>query len=275
MKAFEEKLIYTSGSRILVGLRQEKQFPFEWHYHDAYEITLVLKGEGQRFVGNSIEAYREGDLVFLPPELAHTWKSAENSNHNEAIYIQFGKNCLGSGTFEAEDFRELSRLMDSTQGFRFSFEKKFESLFQKCLEANGVERVLCLLKLLMKLSRSKSVELSSYLYKTEKDEHSRASMDVLMRILSSKEHMQVPEIAEALNMSESTFRRFIKKNTGRSFIDFTNMIQISEASQLLMESKLSISEVALECGYRNLSHFNRKFKEYKNVTPRKFRSSFS
>ena len=66
----------------------------------------------------------------------------------------------------------------------------------------------------------------------------------------------------------------MKKSSGRSLVDFVNMLRVSEASQMLMDGSRSISEIALECGYRNLSHFNRKFKEYKNLTPREFRKSF-
>ena len=86
MRAVEEKLLYPRGSRFLIGFRDERSFPFEWHYHDAYEITLILKGEGQRFVGDSIEAYKAGDLIFLPPGLSHTWKSSASSLNNQAVY---------------------------------------------------------------------------------------------------------------------------------------------------------------------------------------------
>jgi len=273
MRAVEEKLLYTQGSRFLVGFRDEESYPFEWHYHDAYEITLILKGEGQRFVGDNIEAYKEGDLVFLPPGLSHTWKSSASSHSNQAIYIQFDTNSFGAGTFESEDFKELQILMESKSGFYFESTNELKKNFKELLESSGVERVIKVLSLLKLLSIASPKPLSSESFEPEKDPVSREKMDILIRLIGQDNSIKVPEIAKHLSMSESSFRRFIKKNTGRSFVDFANMLQISEASQMLIESEYSVSEIALDCGYRNLSHFNRKFKEYKKMTPREFRNS--
>lgn len=275
MKAVEEKLHYPVESRILVAKREEDSFPFEWHYHNAFEITLVLEGEGQRFVGDSIQDYKKGDLVFLPPELAHTWKSADTSKVNKAIYIQFNENCLGYGAFGLEDFREVQELFRSSQGFVFCAEKPTKKLFLDCLSAQGIEKLIAFLKILKKLSRLKREYLASKDYKTSKDDECRKMMDKLMSLINKDVCLKVPEIASELNMSESTFRRFIKKNTGRSFIDFSNLMQISKACQLIINSQKSISEVAMDCGYRNLSHFNKKFKEYKGLTPKEFRQSYN
>ncbi|MCM8543371.1 MAG: helix-turn-helix domain-containing protein [Lentisphaeraceae bacterium] len=275
MKAIEEKLIYSAESSLLVARRKEESFPFEWHFHDAFEITLIIKGEGQRFVGDSIESYKEGDLVFLPPELAHTWKSSEASQENEAIYIQFDRDCIGKGTFEIDDFRELHEMINSKQGFVFKYDEKVAGYLERCLSDSGIDRLIYFFKILKRISLLEKQSLASISYETEKDEESRVMMDKLMRLLNNDSAMQVPEIAVQLNMSESTFRRFIKKNTGRSLVDFTNLMKISQACQLLINTKKSVSEIALESGYSNLSHFNRKFKEYKNITPRSFRSSFS
>ena len=274
MRAVEEKLLYPQGSRLLVGYREEESYPFEWHYHDAFEITLILKGEGQRFVGDSIEAYNAGDLIFLPPGLSHTWKSSLSSTVNQAIYIQFEVNSFGHGFFEMEDFKELQALMKPSSGFAYRASDLLVKLFKNLLEVKGVLRVVEVLKLLKCLASMNGRSLSSKNFTPEKDPAGRKKMDLLIDIIGRGENLQVPEIASELNMSESSFRRFIKKNTGRSFIDFCNMIQINEASSMLIEGSNAISEIALDCGYRNLSHFNRKFKEYKKMTPREFRNQF-
>jgi len=275
MKAFEEKLFYSGGSRILVARREAESFPFEWHYHRAFEITVILKGEGQRFVGDSIEAYKEGDLVFLPPQLPHTWRSNPSALENVAVYIQFDENCLGKEWLSNEDFREFQTLMKSSSGFSLKLSDPVRGLMIKCLDSQGVSRMIMFLSLLKELNKLERKELSSRLFKPESDTEARLKMDLLMTILNKEDNIRVPDLADELNMSESSFRRFIKKNTGRSFIEFLNMLRVSEASEMLMNSKKPVGEVALDCGINNLSHFNRKFKEYKKLTPREFRNSFT
>lgn len=275
MKAFEEKLIYSEGSRFLVAAREEESFDFEWHYHDAFEITLILQGEGQRFVGDSIEAYRKGDFIFLPPGLPHTWSSSNNSKSNKAIYIQFEADSLGVDLNSAVEFKELNVILNDNNGFVIDSGNEFKELMLSVKNLSGVERVIQFLTLLKLIVRSKKRSLSSGSFRPEKDHENRAVMDRVMELIKGSPSVKVPEIASSVGMSESTFRRFIKKNTGRSFIDFINLMQISEACRLLIETENSVSRISMDCGYRNLSHFNRKFREYKNMTPRDFRKSFN
>ena len=275
MKAFEEKLIYSEGSRFLVADRAEESFTFEWHYHEAFEITLILEGEGQRFVGDSIEAYREGDFIFLPPGLPHTWSSSNSSRMNKAVYIQFEVDSLGVDLSSVSEFKELNGLLNDKNGFAIESGPELREMMLSIKNASGLERVIQFLSILKLIARSNKRSLSSGSFKPEKDQQNRAVMDKVMELMKNELSVKVPEIALSVGMSESSFRRFIKKNTGRSFIDFTNLLQISEACRLLIETEYSVSHISMECGYRNLSHFNRKFREYKNMTPREFRKSFN
>ena len=82
------------------------------------------------------------------------------------------------------------------------------------------------------------------------------------------------EISDLVNMSQSSFNRFIKKRTGKTFIEFTNDTRISYATKFLVETDLSIGEIAYKCGFNSIANFNRFFKKSKNITPSKFKSEF-
>jgi len=81
------------------------------------------------------------------------------------------------------------------------------------------------------------------------------------------------EVAQKSNMSESNFSHLFKKCTTRNFISYLNEIRISNATKMLLETSLSISEICYNCGFNNLSNFNRVFLKYMKQTPSQFRES--
>jgi AraC-like DNA-binding protein len=81
------------------------------------------------------------------------------------------------------------------------------------------------------------------------------------------EQISAEAVAEKMNLSYSYFSRSFKKMTGKSFKEYLNITRTNRAEQLLVETDKSITEVALECGYNNVSHFIATYKKLKNKTP--------
>lgn len=86
--------------------------------------------------------------------------------------------------------------------------------------------------------------------------------------------ISLEEISKLVNMSPVSFNRFIKKRTGKTFINYVNDTRISYASRSLIESDKSIGEISFQCGFNNLANFNRIFKRAKDCTPSEFRKEF-
>jgi AraC-like DNA-binding protein len=95
-----------------------------------------------------------------------------------------------------------------------------------------------------------------------------------MRANYNKE-ISLEDISKIINMAEVSFSRFIKKRTGKTFIDSLNDIRLGHATRLLIDTTFTISEVSFKCGYNNLSYFNRVFKKKHKVTPKEFRENYS
>src|SRR5258705_11389118 len=87
--------------------------------------------------------------------------------------------------------------------------------------------------------------------------------------------VSLTEVARLVNMTEVSFSRFIKKRTGNTFIDTLNEIRLGHASKKLIDTTHSISEISYNCGFNNISNFNRIFKKKKTCTPKEFRESFN
>ena len=113
---------------------------------------------------------------------------------------------------------------------------------------------------------------ANVMHQHSSDESLGRVMDYLSRHYS--EVIRLSEVAEMVNMSESSFCRFFKQHTSKSFIDFLTDIRLGAASRAVIDSSLSIAEIGYDCGFNNLSNFNRIFKKKKGVTPSEFRDNY-
>ena len=76
--------------------------------------------------------------------------------------------------------------------------------------------------------------------------------------------MKVSEIA---NLHPSAFCRFFKEKSGKSLSEFVSDMRISYACRLIIEGKMSVSQICFESGFNNISNFNRTFKKHTGFTP--------
>ena len=83
--------------------------------------------------------------------------------------------------------------------------------------------------------------------------------------------LRISEAAKVAHMSEGAFSRFFRSHMGKTFPAFVNDLRIGRACRLLTETEMNITEIALCCGYHNLSNFNRQFQQSKKASPREFR----
>ena len=86
--------------------------------------------------------------------------------------------------------------------------------------------------------------------------------------------LKLNDIADLVGMSPVAFSRFFRQRTGRTLSDYIIDIRLGYAARMLVDSSKNISEICYECGFNNLSNFNRTFKAKRNYTPRDFRAMF-
>ena len=90
-----------------------------------------------------------------------------------------------------------------------------------------------------------------------------------------QKEIRLIDVAKHVNMSEVSFSRFMKKRTGKNYIEYLNDLRLGIASRHLVDTTKTIAEISYECGFNNLSNFNRIFKKRKGVTPKEFRENYS
>ena len=84
----------------------------------------------------------------------------------------------------------------------------------------------------------------------------------------------VNDVAASVHLSTSAFCRYFKRQTKKTFSQFVNQVRITHATSLLQDKNKSIADVCYECGFNNLSYFNRQFKNFTNKSPLEYRKQY-
>ena len=88
------------------------------------------------------------------------------------------------------------------------------------------------------------------------------------------DEIRLGTLADIAGMSPSAFSRFFKLHTGRNLTDYIIDIRLGAASRMLVDTSRSVSEISFNCGFNNLSNFNRIFKKKKGCSPTAFRENY-
>ncbi len=270
---------------IFIILNSEKiGFEYPIHYHPAYELTLILNSSGNRIVGNSVEKYYLNDLVLIGPEIYHKWDDddmpPEKRNNAHVITIQFSKDLFNQSLFLKESFFSIKNLLkDSQRGLKFVGETfDIVSLkIQNLVTIKGFDALLEFLKILHLLSISNDKKFlagEGFVSIKEYDKGDRVNK-MYNYILANfnDRNLRITKLAQEANMSSSAFGHFFKKCTNKNFTQFVVDLRLGHASKLLLNSNLSISEIAFISGFNNIANFNRLFKKNKFDTPKRYRQN--
>jgi AraC-like DNA-binding protein len=86
--------------------------------------------------------------------------------------------------------------------------------------------------------------------------------------------IELETVADIANLHPAAFCRFFKEKTGKSLSEYLNDMRIGYACRLIIEGKLSVSQISYESGFNNLSNFNRTFKKHTGYTPTNYSHEF-
>lgn len=277
MKARLEQInISKKEQSFLCYKRQENSFEMYWHYHPEFELTYIIKGEGRRIVGDSHEPFSAGDLVLLGSQLPHTWVSEKKGNDGcEAIVIQFSPAFI-SPFLAYSEFFAIQKILTQSQNGLF-FPQLDAKLLQKILhlvDKDGAYKIIGLLEILVELSEIEAQKLSSPTFQIIENKNSEKRINQVFQYVQNnftETTLSVEKAANQIHLTKGAFCKFFKNTCGKTFSDYVNELRIAHACNLLLEREKSIHTIAFECGFDNLSYFNRVFLAKKGVTPNKFR----
>ncbi|MCE7057364.1 AraC family transcriptional regulator [Algoriphagus sp. AGSA1] len=250
-----------------------------WHSHEEYQLNVILKGRGTRYIGDHMKPFKEGDLVLTGPNLPHVWRcdnayfDPESRLETHDIVIYFPESFLGKDSLQKDEFEEIRKLLaraDRGLEIKGHTNKVVIKMMKELVHRQGGASIIGLLEILNVLAHSTELEpITQIDYKNNYTAHEKDKIsEILEYVLHNfKNKITLKEVAELANMSESAFSRYFKARVNKSFSDFLGDVRISNARKLLQDEDLNISQVCYESGFPTISNFNKQFKDRIGKTP--------
>jgi AraC-like DNA-binding protein len=283
MKPFFEKVAPKGdASWAMLNRRLDDGIPFQWHHHPEFELTLTLNSRGQRFIGDHIGEYGDGDLVLIGPNLPHTWASADKIDRERphvALVMWFLPNWAAplGGVFT--ELRTIGDMLGRAKaGLRFSnaAAARVRPLIEALFDRPAEERILSLIEVLALLSRDAGAETLASPQAAVPASADRTRIDRVLDHIHANYAgpVTIDELADIAALSPSGLHRLFRRHTHLSITDYLQRLRIGEACAMLSGSDRPVAFIADAVGYASLANFNRQFRGLKQMTPRDYRRRF-
>ncbi|MGO4731195.1 AraC family transcriptional regulator [Paenibacillus sp. 2KB_22] len=252
------------------------------HEHPQYELNYVTEGEQRMMVNGTLYIQKAGELLLIPPGSIHSSQS-----HNGKGFTYF---CMH---FDIDDQLFLSLLARIKQ-VRFSADspvtQQIEPVLRKLMSSADDETANTMVQRMQ--LQSAVFELFGHLWEAvskeaaqwvtdghEKIELAHQIRNRLQGLMSqqfkqgheSNGHYGIDDIAAELGISSSHCNRVFKQVFGQSPRAVLSQLVLHEAKLLLGNPKLSVQNIAVMLGYKDIAHFSRQFKRWSGMSPSRYR----
>lgn len=258
-----------------------------WHFHPEVELLHIQKGTGIQFIGDSIQRFKKDDVILVGANLPHLWRCDDAYFQKskmlkaQSTVAHFREDFWGETFLELPENKKLKQLLEKAKrGISITGATKqfVMAHLDKMLEAKDSERIVLLLQILGKIAQSKQLKLiSSAGFSTQLEQKSTDKINSVYAytLAHFKEKISLKKIAEVSNISPNSFCRYFKVHTRKTYSNFLHELRVGHASKLLIENKLSISQICYESGFNNVTNFYKTFKRFTGQTPLAFQQAYN
>lgn len=256
------------------------------HYHSQLELHYIIKGEGIRFVGDTRTSFSAGEMVLVGENLPHAWRSTEDflsstSDNIDVVVVNFVPEFLGLHFLQLPETTGIKKLLERAKnGIEFygPVREEVGELLLKLFDVHGFERIMSFLKILHLLANSNDcnaiVTSKDMLFQRDESEALRLGLICDYTLANYTREISLEEISSICSLNVTSFCRYFKTMTDKTYLNFLNEIRISEACRLLLEDPFPAETICFNCGFQNVSNFYRHFKKVTGMTPQEYRKKF-
>jgi len=232
----------------------------DWHYHENPYFTYLL--QGKLFESNRKESYylKPGNLLF------HSWQDAHYNlkppEFTRGFHIELNKDWFSNLGIQITDFEGSMNIRNPVAKNLMSqvfFESKLNDQYSNLSIATLLTQVFSVIKEPKKNSYKKP-----HWVNTLKELLHEEQVDYSLKELSS-----------ILEVHPVHLSREFNKYFGTSFGNYVRVLKVNQAFNLMVQNKLSMTEICYRCGFYDQSHFIKNFKRIYKTTPLQFLKNIS
>ena len=293
---YEESIMFGNdkNSDVTSFIHDKKDsFPIGMHTHDFYEINIIYKGSGYHYIEKQCFDASYGDVFVIPPKVAHGYYT-EDINNFQIINILIKTSFISKYKKEFSKIPGYSILFEIEPSLRTGISNKFflhltnkqlslindklVELLQKNEKsiAYDIYQKGLIISIISRLSQFLQENYEAIISNSKKTDSAESTF-----ILKSIEYMNsnygqkisIEKLAQIASMSRSTYIRKFESIIKKSPIDYLISIRLKQACELLEKSDKSITEISLDCGFFDNSHFSKIFKSYYSISPYQYRKN--
>ncbi|MGO1786533.1 MAG: AraC family transcriptional regulator [Sphingobacterium sp.] len=253
-------------------------FYSHYHRHNEIQITYILKGRGSVVIGNLIQPFFENEIYILKANDPHIFikeGAPDERIHVVHIFVAFDKL---QALFNLQEIHGIRSFFDNLASSKKLLPERgmdYRAIFRSLMAQEGLVKLVTVLEIFGFLARSDKHLISLYSGLQESHFNDKVGVRINMVLRYSLENynreISIDEVATLIHMTPSAFCKYFKKHTMKTYVTFLNEIRIEKACQLLINrSTENISEVAYQCGFNTVVHFNRVFKHILQSSPSQF-----
>lgn len=238
---------------------QRKVITGHKHYHDTFELYFLEEGQCSYLIDDKLYDVEEGDLVLIPERVIH---SVTYTDQHSRLLINCRDSFFEPIPFPKEPVYRNADISGEIHTLFQQIEQEFhrDDPYSPLLLQGAMRRLLALLN------------RNTNQYPIDREENRLIA--VLLREMNSgfSGTVTLTEAAKRHCVSPAHLSRTFKRETGMNFNEYLSLLRLKKAEQLLrQEQQLSISEIALACGFNDSNYFSEKFHTANGCSPTAFR----
>lgn len=277
MKVLPFKIPKSSSDTLIIEQDNVDVFYDKLHQHQEIQLSYIVNGKGTFIVGDTIKNYEPNDILIFGSNVPHVLKSDEEASpSSRMISLFFTLDSFGSDFFELPEFLKTKIFLSKAElGIKLKNNRQdLRDMFVSIAHKNKLKRFITFLEVIEILIGSEYETVASFSKKKLYSDNEGKRMSAVFELALNNYHKDISldEVSNIATMTPNAFCRYFKQRTNKTFVQFLTEIRIENSCKLLSKNnELSIAEIAYQCGFKNISNYNRKFKSIKNVTPTDYR----
>lgn len=261
-----------------VELNQANSRPGTWHWHSYFEITWVLEGKGNYFVNGQEYTMEKDDIIIFNNVEPHGWKLL--GGNMKLLVMIFSPEFVAEkiSLFDAEylkPFVERGSNFKNRVGREEKVNEEIRISIREIHQEWNERKEGYPLMIKANVLRILTMLIRAYQDETKSGEMLKEKKNAMKRLEQAFtyindhycEKITLEEVASSVYMSSNYFSSYFRRVANISFSDYVTRLRVNRAREMLRENGANVTEIAMECGFNNISNFYRLYKKHMGKTP--------